>query len=311
VAEGSLQLGDKEVVSCPICGGVVPPSKGFKPRKYCSAKCLRAAYRTPIERPKNCRQCGEPFRDLCVKGPPRVFCKKCLRVRRPPPRSFPKECRRCGKEFSSPTRRAFCSDECRYYNSKCRKGSVAECKTCGASILLQGHRRVYCSRACRGLASRTGIREPRPCLRCGKHFSPGPYRNSGKFCSRGCAFLALREGHPKAREAGRARGGGRSIKARCEHYGAPYTPIQKAEIFKRFSWTCQICGCTLLRAQTRTEQGKIDPRSPTVDHIIPVSLGPASPGHVWGNVQAACRRCNIKKGASVPATPLPDSVKCR
>jgi 5-methylcytosine-specific restriction endonuclease McrA len=37
------------------------------------------------------------------------------------------------------------------------------------------------------------------------------------------------------------------------------------------------------------------PRSPTVDHIIAISLG--IKGHTWDNVQCACWQCNVKKGA--------------
>jgi hypothetical protein len=304
VADGAIQAGDKEVVSCPTCGGSVPPSRGFKPRKYCSSRCRRDSYRTPVERPKSCEQCGVALPGIRAKGPPRRLCRPCLKTRRGKTRPFATKCLRCGRQFTTRYKKMFCSDDCRYYNAKVRKGTIVSCKGCGKDFELRGHEQVYCSRECKCSASRTGVRDPRPCLRCGKEFSPGPYRNSGKFCSRDCAAMARREGHPRAREPGAARGGGRSIKARCEFYGAPYVPISKAEIFERFAWTCQICGCGLLRSQARTEEGKIDPRSPTVDHIVPVSLGPETPGHVWGNVQAACRRCNVAKGASLPRDSL-------
>jgi 5-methylcytosine-specific restriction endonuclease McrA len=37
------------------------------------------------------------------------------------------------------------------------------------------------------------------------------------------------------------------------------------------------------------------PLSPTVDHIIAISL--RIKGHTWDNVQCACWACNVAKGA--------------
>ena len=303
MADGTIKAGDKEVVLCPVCGGVVPPSKGFKPRKYCCISCTREANHPRAVRPKSCTACGKELHGLQGRGRPRLICDECRNRRRTrgEPKAFSAECIRCGKRFTTCYKKKFCSDDCRYYKAKVRKGALVSCKQCGKDFAQGSWQKLYCSKECKSDAARTGVRDPRPCLRCGKQFRPGPHRNSGKFCSRECAFSAVREGHPKAREPGVARGGGRGIKARCEYYGAPYVPISRLQIFKHFSWTCQICGCKLLPSQARTEDGRIDPRSPTVDHIIPVSLGSDSPGHAWGNVQAACRECNVAKGATLPS----------
>ena len=57
-------------LKCPICGKTVPPSKGCKPRKYCSYKCSQRAsqtfakqrgYRKPKHFRKVCALCGEVF----------------------------------------------------------------------------------------------------------------------------------------------------------------------------------------------------------------------------------------------------------
>lgn len=87
---------------------------------------------------------------------------------------------------------------------------------------------------------------------------------------------------------------GRNHRQRCRYYGAPYTPIKLKDIYERDGWTCQICGIALNR-----EWDVNDPTSRTIDHIIPVSLGPSSPGHVVSNVRAACHRCNSLKSDSV------------
>ena len=57
-------------MNCPICGKPVPPSKGVKPRKYCSRKCATKAahdlsakrgYTRPKKYRKVCPICGEVF----------------------------------------------------------------------------------------------------------------------------------------------------------------------------------------------------------------------------------------------------------
>ncbi len=87
---------------------------------------------------------------------------------------------------------------------------------------------------------------------------------------------------------------GRNHRQRCRYYGAPYTPIKLKDIYERDGWTCQICGIALNR-----EWDTNDPTSRTIDHIIPVSLGAASPGHIMSNVRAACHRCNSLKSNSI------------
>lgn len=55
---------------CPICGKPVPPSKGVKPRTYCSRNCATRAshdfatnrgYKRPKSHRKVCPICGEAF----------------------------------------------------------------------------------------------------------------------------------------------------------------------------------------------------------------------------------------------------------
>ena len=60
------------------------------------------------------------------------------------------------------------------------------------------------------------------------------------------------------------------------------------EIFERDDWVCQLCGLPVDR-----EARAPAPRSPSLDHIVPLSRGGA---HSRANVQLACLGCNIKKG---------------
>lgn len=67
----------------------------------------------------------------------------------------------------------------------------------------------------------------------------------------------------------------------------------------RDGWKCQICGESLLRGYTLLPGTRTPhPLSPTIDHIVPLSFGPSSPGHVIDNCQAACWECNCRRGAT-------------
>lgn len=64
------------------------------------------------------------------------------------------------------------------------------------------------------------------------------------------------------------------------YYGR--TTLSRRAVFARDTWTCQYCGA----------------RAETVDHVVPRSRGGV---HAWGNVVAACRRCNTRKRDKTPA----------
>ncbi|AXH46940.1 HNH endonuclease [Mycobacterium phage Aminay] len=56
---------------------------------------------------------------------------------------------------------------------------------------------------------------------------------------------------------------------------------------------CHICGCEIdYRA------GHLDPRSFTIDHIVPLALGGED---TLDNLAAACRKCNRDKSDTPPA----------
>ncbi|MET9521513.1 HNH endonuclease [Streptomyces coeruleorubidus] len=64
-------------------------------------------------------------------------------------------------------------------------------------------------------------------------------------------------------------------------------PIAPADVHARDGWTCQLCGGPI-----DPEVAWPDPKSASVDHIVPLALGGA---HSMINVQSAHLGCNSRK----------------
>jgi hypothetical protein len=321
----------KDGKRCPICDSPVPPSLGVKPRTYCSRECLRKSDgRATKPESCPCAMCGrQVLQDLRSRGRARRYCSSECRQRSKCRRKLAdRSCSRCGGRFVGIKNAKFCSERCRYDPHRVTK----QCLKCGHSFRRRGRTQSFCSPAC-ARAARVGVRKPATlqCLCCQKPFrkrSSG--RNSGKYCTRECAFEARRMRLPCARLTKRRgatldeqlavwfhswgndaldtvnegmRSGGH--KYRCRKYGCHYESFPLKSIFRRDGWTCQICRCELLSKWTKLGDTETPhPRSPTIDHIVPLSFGPSGPGHRPDNVQAACWRCNCKKSDSL-AAPLP------
>ena len=88
-----------------------------------------------------------------------------------------------------------------------------------------------------------------------------------------------------------------TFRQRCKKYGCPYTKVSKQAVMERDDWKCRLCGHKLLDKFTTVIGTRTPhPRSPTIDHVVPLSFGPSSPGHVFDNCQAACWKCNCERG---------------
>lgn len=317
---------------CLVCGGPKPQSLGVKPRKYCSVACSRIAQgRPPKSSVVHCSCCGSEIQqDVSSRGRGRTLCSEECRRKKNPKKTTNKACSRCGVSFLGPSGKAFCSDECQY---PCRT-VIVKCAWCGDGFSPYVHKRgkckKHCSRECGNKArnaaniSRTKTRQ---CLCCLKPFvKRATNRNAGKYCSRECAFEARRLCLPAARltkragapldvqlaiwfsswgsDADKPKNAGAtstSYKSRCARYGCHYEPFPKRSILNRDGWRCQICQCRLLPKFTlmlMLGRGTPHPRSPTIDHIVPLSFGPSGPGHRPDNVQASCWSCNVSKSDS-------------
>lgn len=131
----------------------------------------------------------------------------------------------------------------------------------------------------------------RVCRVCGKGFQRPLFRpGRHSLCSRECRREASRQ---IRRQRRRKHGHDRRHTDRAKRAGVAYIyGITQTKVFTRDRWTCQLCGC---RTPKRLK-GRNMPRSPEIDHIIPISLGGT---HTWENVQCACHACNMEKGANV------------
>lgn len=84
---------------------------------------------------------------------------------------------------------------------------------------------------------------------------------------------------------------GRNHRERARALGVPYEPINRLQVFTRDLWRCGLCGQEVLRTEVAPH-----PRSPSLDHIVPMARGG---GHTYDNVQLACFLCNSRKGAQL------------
>lgn len=106
------------------------------------------------------------------------------------------------------------------------------------------------------------------------------------------------------RQARRKQGAG-THRARAVRFGVFYEPVDRLKVFRRDKWICGIC-----KTRIDPKLKYPDPRSATLDHIIPLSvcadlpIGPEH-GHSYQNTQAAHWDCNcIIKGAGATGEQL-------
>jgi len=156
------------------------------------------------------------------------------------------------------------------------------CQLCEKKWL--GHKKKFCSRACQNKYHQRKNKDKRfperhklVCARCGKHFA---CERKHKFCTRECATAFRRSPIDSAtRNANRCHG--RRQRMRIKEGGERF---DKIEIYERDGWRCGICG-----KKVRRDKKWPHPRSPSLDHIVPLAKGGK---HVRTNVRCACLVCN-------------------
>jgi len=253
-------------------------------------------------------------------------------------------CQQCGEHFDREYEPVgnpgaapkYCSQVCGNRTHRAR-GTRHTCYTCGTlsargEVVKRGGRlartRYYCSIECRELhrdadtrdypATSSRLPADHWALRYGKssrwnaaeHLTPiryftcvvcdtlcitGSGSGSGnnshkrKTCSPECSETRRRENKYNAKARRRAR-----------KRDAFVADVDRSVIFERDKWRCQLCSEKLDMDTVAPH-----PRSPTIDHVIPLSKGGT---HEPANVQAAHLSCNMIKGNRVSAQPQPQLV---
>jgi 5-methylcytosine-specific restriction endonuclease McrA len=151
------------------------------------------------------------------------------------------------------------------------------CLICSKPTESREHK--FCSRTCM-----YQWRGDRPCCLCGV-ITPNAQAHSSVVC-RACKKKKAKARRPQHRS---------NFRRRARKYGVAYVPIKRIDIYQRDSWRCQLCHRMCSKTWLVSKcNGRPHPRSPTIDHIVPMSRGG---GHVPENVQLACWSCNVAKGA--------------
>lgn len=253
--------------------------------------CVSRCYARVAMPPKTTRwPSGRPMSERTL--PNSFVCRGCLQtiIRRPSPATDLRQC--------------YCCRACKLWafnhkdgtpriprRQKRQKPPLPLCAICGISpVGRRGSK--FCSPPCRAEDARRQTAAKRyrtfplrardmQCGECSRLFTVTFREGDGsrrRFCSVACSRRAFRRGqkHPESR---------------ARRAGVPYEyGIKPEQVFDRDGWRCQLCG----HRTPRSLRGKNQPRSPEVDHIVPIAAGG---GHTWDNVQCACRSCNIKKKA--------------
>jgi 5-methylcytosine-specific restriction endonuclease McrA len=153
-------------------------------------------------------------------------------------------------------------------------GTKTRCRKCWNARCAE----VYHARKAAGLA--TYVRKQRPvhtCSTCQAYFEVRGTARKGTRCAP-CQQRAdaERRGADFARRKKVIRNGDRTITWRS--------------VGERDGWVCHLCHLPVKRKADSPH----DPKSATVDHILPIAAGGQ---HEWSNVALAHWLCNVSRGA--------------
>lgn len=207
-------------------------------------------------------------------------------------------CKTCGVPLAERVRRGrpreWCSPECYRVERARRRGtpsiSIRSCRGCGTEIEGRRGNARYCSKRCYYVSRGQMRSEPpaaRTCEVCSTRFQPKS-DDRAKYCSAPCRDQRRRSRPNRVRrytDADRVRD---QRKAALRRGAATGRPVVLCEIGNRDGWQCALCSEPVNRWLEYP-----DPLSPSIDHILPVSLGGI---HDPSNVRVTHLRCNVKRG---------------
>lgn len=220
--------------------------------------------------PCACLECGAP---LPATGKRRLTCgQRCHDARRLKRRPTAK-CELCGYLFHL---RTGTSRENRFCSYSCKAKATAPEPRVWKSTPLAFASCVHCH-AEHVTRATSNKRKQRCCMHlcaCGE-----PVHRDGDSQCWPCFYAKYRDSFDRSAHRRRMR---------LLNNGPIDSDITRQALAERDGWHCHLCG-KKVRPSTR----KRDPLGPSIDHILPVSLGGT---HTWDNVALAHDRCNRSKG---------------
>lgn len=174
---------------------------------------------------------------------------------------------------------------------------LGACTGCGGTVIsvLGQKRRRWCSGGCRSSWNHRRMMAERP-IACRVYFGRCPEcdvpwcspTGSTKYCSVACRTVYLNRRRL-------ANGGTRKYveRRRVRKNQAPSEKIERLVVGERDGWVCWLCEELVDPALSYP-----DPKSLSVDHVVPLSRGGS---HTYANVRAAHLDCNVKRGAGADA----------
>lgn len=156
------------------------------------------------------------------------------------------------------------------------------CRSCGERLLVGLSK--YCSKQC-ALGGRRGPESE--CPVCGRTFKSWNAGRVGACCSRSCHSKQTNAARPRRGPDPHANKKRLAIK-RARKLGAFVEAVDPNVVFERDRWRCHLCH---QRVSSRAKWP--DPRSASLDHVVPLSRGGE---HSYANVATAHLGCNVSKG---------------
>lgn len=228
-------------------------------------------------------------------------------------------CKQCCTEFWQTHKSGYCSQRCRsradYDRRKSKPGykppgfagyrpPSRDCAACGREFHPAQNKSRFCGAdECRRWSLITITSVPVPDGHPSRSTpipSDHPSRRERKprFAGAACAYCGTsfvmdrEQFHSMDHRHCSARCAKRNSRARRDYRrrtNGAWTPgeVRRYAIFERDGYRCHLCG-----KRTKPDADYLDPRSPTLDHIVPLSLGGT---HTRENVATACRSCNSRK----------------
>lgn len=273
---------------------------------------------------QQCNLCGElKYKGKGSLSEGQYRCQPCRRIQ-PSPTGIqsnrvkveikPRQCPQCFNTFRKDARQLCCSYECSVKYRVVKRIQHCLGSQCTSMWVMNRNNKgnKYCSKECRERTTFAGIQTSTPwrsdlilkqcpmCpswyvykkkLFCSQRCSQRKYPQKElqtKVCKCGKTFETKSETKTDCNRCVMRRHRGEHRK-RARRYGVKYQPgIKRTYIFERDSYRCHICKkmCRIGKAWSN------HPLDPTIDHLIPMSLGG---DHVVENLATACFSCNSVK----------------